>query len=149
MPKTHCEWTGCDSPRFFGTPVCLYHACLVSRALDEFVEHGYTPSNGPLPPPRKASDGRTSYVYYLMLNPTTVKIGTTRNLAKRLEALHTSAQYVVALESGDRALEADRHKQFATDRREREQFALSDHLRQHITDLQPDRDQLLVSALAQ
>ena len=39
--------------------------------------------------------GRT-FVYYLALSPTTVKIGTTGDLLARMRGLRTSIQYVLA-----------------------------------------------------
>lgn len=91
-----------------------------------------------------------SFVYYLMVGPSTVKIGTTRDLRARLGALRTEKQYIAALELGGQPLEAQRHKQFAAERiGRRENFQLSKALKQHIESLQPRRTGLLRSAIPQ
>jgi Meiotically up-regulated gene 113 len=84
------------------------------------------------------------FVYYLMVGPTTVKIGSTRNLAERIKQLRSDLQYVVAVESGGFDLERQRHKDFADERiGRREDFQLSDRLKTHIEALQPHRDELV------
>ena len=83
-------------------------------------------------------------VYYLMVGPSTVKIGTTVNLAQRIKQLRTDLQYVVALEPGSHTLETQRHREFAVERiGRRENFRLSDRLKAHIESLQPRRDELV------
>lgn len=87
-------------------------------------------------------------VYYLVLSPVTVKIGTTINLRQRMSALRTEMQYVIALEPGGRELERKRHLQFKDERRgHREDFTLSDALKRHIDELAPHRDEILTRAL--
>lgn len=53
-----------------------------------------------------------SVVYYIAMNGR-VKIGTTANLARRLRGLYAQPEDVLAIEMGDRTLEASRHQQFA------------------------------------
>lgn len=88
------------------------------------------------------------FVYYLMISPYVVKIGTSANLPSRLNGLRTDAQYIVAIERGGQPLEAQRHKQFAAERLgRRENFQLSAALKHHIESLQPERDELLSIAI--
>lgn len=88
------------------------------------------------------------YVYYLMVAPEVVKIGTTTNLPKRLTALRTDLQYVVAIEKGGFTLERQRHNEFAEERtvRLRENFRLSNRLKSHIEQLMTTRDELIREA---
>jgi hypothetical protein len=92
---------------------------------------------------------RQPYVYYLMVGPTTVKIGTTTNLSQRLSGLRTDLQYVVAIEHGSFDTERKRHLEFATERiGNREDFQLTDRLNSHIESLLPQRDELIREATA-
>ena len=141
-----CTWSGCREHAFSGLPVCFLHATVIADVVD-----AATPAMPPDPSVqqrRKLSDLK-SWVYYLMIGPSTVKIGVTTNLPRRLNALRTDIQYVVAIELGGRALEAQRHKQFAVDRvgRRREDFRLSDELKHHIDRLQSKRDKMVASAI--
>lgn len=141
-PVFECQWRGCPLPQWAGTPVCFVHALVVSQRLETCA-----PPQGPdepAPPPNFQS-----FVYYLMLGPSTVKIGTTQWLQDRIRQLRTEMQYIVALELGDRLVERERHLQFADERRNRrEDFHLSDRLKAHIEALQPNRDELLALAVA-
>ncbi|OFB37960.1 hypothetical protein BA059_16825 [Mycolicibacterium sp. (ex Dasyatis americana)] len=114
--------------------MCFMHAMLISRAYDELLDAHTNPK--PLP--------RDPFVYYLMVGPETVKIGTTKDLNRRLCGLRTEAQYVVAIERGSFEVETERHRQFADERiGRREDFRLSDRLKAHIEAMQPDRDRLV------
>lgn len=85
-----------------------------------------------LPPPR------IDVVYYLRLGAR-VKIGTTHQPRQRFAALPHDE--VLAFELGDRALEQQRHVEFAADRLgTSEWFALTRNLRAHIRRLCADRD---------
>lgn len=98
--------------------------------------------------PEKIYFGR-HYVYYLMVGPATVKIGTTRCLPKRIKQLRSELQYVVAIERGGRETEKSRHNQFADERRpgpRREDFMLSDRLKDHINSLLPMREEIMAEA---
>lgn len=140
-----CHWDGCHSPRFAGLPVCPVHAIRIHGFMRDLLEYGTFPAPKRDPEPPKAQ----AYVYYLMIGPSTVKIGTTRGLPQRLNALRTEAQYVVAIERGGRDLERRRHKEFADERiGRREDFRLSNRLKSHIEALQPDRDELVAYALS-
>lgn len=85
------------------------------------------------------------FVYYLMLSPSTVKIGTTIDLRRRVtNQLRSDLQYVVAIERGGLDLERQRHSEFASERLgKREDFRLSPRLKRHIETLMPDRDELV------
>lgn len=137
--SSDCAWDECQRPRFFDMPVCQGHALIiygrVKQALDASLDE--TPE---LPQ-------RPGFVYYLMVGPSTVKIGTTTKLRQRIAALRTDLQYVVAVERGDRDVERQRHQEFAAERIGcREDFRLSERLKAHIEALQPHRDQLVAEA---
>ena len=131
---TGCQIVRCRDERQGDWPVCFKHAMLISRAYNELLADTESPAAPTYPP----------VVYYLMVGPTTVKIGTTRNLTQRLKSMRTEGQYVVALERGSLVMESERHHQFAADRiGRREDFHLSDELKAHIESLQPERDAML------
>lgn len=156
-----CAFDGCSEPRHSFLPLCFVCAMSLARFMrDLWVESEENPevvrSLSPdqrdeltefaasYAPPETPE--RTSVVYYLMLSPTTVKIGITTNLKLRLSSLRSELQYVVALEIGDRQLERDRHLQFAADRRpgpRREDFRLSPALKRHVDQLAPQREEIL------
>lgn len=141
-----CLLRGCSTKTFAGLPVCFPHGIYISSHMDDALA-----AMGALPVPEPPMDPPpvTEWVYYLMVAPSTVKIGTTRAFAQRINGLRTEVQYVVAIERGGRDVERKRHQQFACDRiGRRENFKLSDRLKQHIESLQPDRDQLVSEALA-
>lgn len=140
--QPECTWRGCPLPQWSGTPVCWTHALVVSERL-----RIYSPPQGPEEPAPLPKF--QSFVYYLVLSPTTVKIGTTQYLPDRMRQLRTELQYVVALELGGRLLERERHIQFADERRnkQREDFQLSERLKQHINELQPRREELMRLAI--
>lgn len=138
-----CSWHNCRAPQFADTPVCLAHAMLIgNRVFAALKTCDPATSDYKRPEP-------LSFVYYLMVGPTTVKIGTTTNLPQRLISMRTDAQYVVALERGHFPLERQRHKEFAAERiGRREDFVLSDALKAHIDALIPQRDELIEVAMA-
>lgn len=143
-----CSWPGCDAPPFPGIPVCLTHGFMISDHLQKVLSlkrdddislqfYDVDDDGVPLPP-------RRGFVYYLMIGPSTVKIGTTKNLLQRLNALRTDLQYVVAIEPGGYSVESQRHRQFDSERiGRREDFRLSDRLKQHIDELSPNRDEFV------
>lgn len=134
-----CAWRGCDTPPFsHDIPVCLIHGLMISDyVLEALSFEGYEVRS-----PHVST--RQSFVYYLMVGPSTVKIGTTINLPTRLNALRTDLQYVVAIERGDFRQEHRRHEQFASERiGRREDFRLSERLKRHIDELIPQRDELI------
>lgn len=140
-----CAWDGCQRPDFAGLGLCFDHAARIygqmhamMRETIDALTHNPTPTLLPAPP---------SVVYYLMVGPATVKIGTTTNLRRRIAQLRTELQYVVAVERGGRDLERQRHQEFMPERIGiREDFRLSDRLKAHIEALQPHRDDLVAEA---
>ncbi len=95
---------------------------------------------------------RCDCIYYIIAVPETwpgppsgfhgyfglrAKIGRTNDVLRRLNELRTGTPeelIIHALEPGDAALEAKRHQQFASDRRQGEWFAVSPELGQHMLD---------------
>lgn len=74
-------------------------------------------------------------VYYALVRPGIVKIGTTRHLESRMTALRIeSRDHVLAAEPGTKKLERVRHRQFAHLQRGqyREDFELAEELQRHI-----------------
>ena len=98
------------------------------------------------------SDGRVESIYYILAIPETwpgpppgtqpysglhFKIGRARDVRKRVQNLRTgtSSKLIVhALEPGSGELEATRHRQFASDRRQGEWFSASPVLVRHVFD---------------
>jgi hypothetical protein len=135
-----CTWLHCRDTPILDTPLCWKHALEVYKIMHYTLTSAPVRRRIPLP----------SYVYYLMVGPETVKIGTTRNLLNRLRGLRTDSQYVVALERGDRELELKRHRQFRAERiGRREDFWLSKGLKSHIDSLLPERDRLMTLAMSE
>lgn len=138
---SECTWRDCHRPRFYDMPICQGHAQIVyvrvlgaRKALREKL-----PTNLPVDP--------DPVVYYLIIGPTTVKIGTTIDLRQRVMNMRTDLQYVVAVEWGGRRLERQRHLEFADERHgRREDFLLSNRLKAHIEALQPQRDEIVALA---
>ena len=138
----YCAWHGCRELAVFGLPVCFSHAVVIA----DVVEAAAPMSDMPVISPLRSSTLK-SWVYYLMVGPSTVKIGVTANLPRRLAELRTDVQYVVAIEQGGRDRESERHRQFGDDRiGRREDFRLSDELKRHIEKLQTKRDRLVATA---
>lgn len=134
----------CNAQVAEDVPVCARHATYISWRLKELMGQPIRRVTPPRRPPKTLS-----FVYYLMIGPSTVKIGTTGNLPVRITALRTDMQYVVAIERGGRDIEAQRHREFATDRLgRREDFQLSNRLKEHIEALQAQRDELIAAATA-
>lgn len=135
-----CRWN-CHQERFDGLPVCLDHALMIYRFMHEtFVEPQFLDEREPEPEIQP-------YVYYLMVGPNTVKIGTTRHLKERIRQLRTDLQYVVAIEHGGFDVEHQRHREYAAERvGNREDFIISDRLQAHIETLQPNRDEMVALA---
>lgn len=78
------------------------------------------------------SAGLQNVVYYMRLG-NRAKIGTSRNLKRRLAAINP--EDCMAYELGDRTLEVARHKQFAHLRVSGEWFELADDLTRHVNTL--------------
>lgn len=142
-PGPICRWEGCVHKKHEQLPLCLPHAIYTSSVVRETL-NVLTDISAAQPQPEPVP-----FVYYLMIGPSTVKIGTTIQLRQRLNQLRTDAQYVVALEIGGLELERERHLKFAEERYgRREDFALSDRLKRHIESLQPKRDELVKLAMS-
>lgn len=136
-----CAWRGCNDNQSIG-PVCTRHAVVIASTVNDMFALGDRDQC------ESPAYQRQPYVYYLMVGPETVKIGTTASLAQRMTQLRTDVQYVVALERGGREHERQRHQQFATERiGRREDFRLSEALRNHIDGLRDARDTLLDEAI--
>ena len=75
---------------------------------------------------------RVDVVYYLRYD-TRVKIGTSRRPRQRLSSIRHDE--LLAFERGDRTLEQQRHREYATVREGGEWFTLTDDLRSHIAAL--------------
>lgn len=133
-----------------GIPVCHAHGLRIAARMVAVVREKYERESGDEPVPDEIdlfADPREAFVYYLMLSPTTVKIGTTRDLPTRIKTHGSELQYVVALERGSYDLERARHDQFPMERHGvKEVFTISDDLRRHIEDLASSRDELMAVA---
>lgn len=132
-----CIWPGCRKPKYAEMPICFEHAYVVHRHIDAVLLEGIDAM------PKKQ---KSQLVYYLMVGPQTVKIGTTGDLLQRIGQLRTDLQYIVAVEQGTFELEAERHRQFDAERvGKREDFIISDRLTNHIRMIQSETysDELL------
>lgn len=147
--------TFCDGPKLEGMPfaICKFHAEKVCDYLHETppapdprvlalrlaVDHRMAEG----PPPefyvredrRKKAQSALSQVYYVKIHDH-VKIGYTINLKARCQGLRVDTDAVLATEPGGRALESERHRQFAAERLgRREDFEPSRRLLAHIQDV--------------
>ena len=124
-----CRWDDCREAQMSDEiQLCEQHAWVTHMRLLDIIEG---PRAGGI-----ALPGATPVVYYLMLSATTLKIGTTGDLVRRVRSLRTDMQYVVAVEPGSYEVERQRHKTFAAERLgRREDFHLSDLLSDHIKNL--------------
>lgn len=151
--KIECAIRGCHTYPYIGTFVCWGH---LIAAVEDFqdilkIKHARPPQSAiqhivgiPEPEPKEQYQ---AFVYYLMIGPSTVKIGTTRNLENRVRTLRSELQYVVALEKGSYDIERQRHRDYAEERTGKyEHFLLSERLKAHIAALMPQRDQLIEEA---
>lgn len=75
---------------------------------------------------------RVDVVYYIRFDAR-VKIGTSRRPRQRLSSIRH--EELLAFERGDRAVEQQRHREFAAVREGGEWFTLTDELRSHIASL--------------
>lgn len=73
----------------------------------------------------------TPVVYYVQLGKY-IKIGTTRNLAKRMATFYAAPEQVLAVEPGGQSRERERHKQFAHLRHRGELFQPGSELLGHV-----------------
>lgn len=142
-----CCWPDCREERYFRSdapPMCLNHIIKVTAygsstardiARQDFMS-GLTPRL--TPGTIQTEPGPQPVVYYVRLGEY-IKIGTTVNLAKRLNALQADhdPDALLATEPGDRQVEAQRHGQFYEDRvfHNRELFRPSERLLEHIAAL--------------
>jgi hypothetical protein len=148
--NTRCIWRDCNAQQAEDIPVCLDHGLRIAAQIMHMMRsRDEKPADAAEWPSDEEywalGEPPQHFVYYLMISPTTVKIGTSRQLWQRIRSLRSEMQYVVALERGGRELERRRHLEFADERRhkQREDFELSDRLKQHIDALQPQRDELV------
>lgn len=83
---------------------------------------------------RQEAARKVCVVYYALLRPGVVKIGTTTQLGIRMDSFRVPAENVLAAEPGHYKLEAQRHKLFAEQRinGNYEDFRLDDQLQAHI-----------------
>lgn len=149
-----CTWGECEDHVVYSWPVCLSHGLAIYEDVRDLYKIIRDSPEGPDDkhvelPVRRDPHATGAWVYYLMLSPTVVKIGTTRRLVKRISQLRTDLAYVVAIEPGSHDIETRRHRQFREERLgRREDFRLSERLKQHIELLQPERDELIKRATA-
>lgn len=137
-----CAWNTCDETCYCELPVCLLHAVAIGDRVKDLVDFVRGETVEPTEYFRP-----DEYVYYLMLSPQKLKIGTTTNLPKRIGQLRTDVQYVVAIERGGMTLERQRHLEFAEERiGRREDFRISESLKSHIEALMPERDEIISEA---
>lgn len=154
-----CHFGDCNDDCYAGLPVCFMCALMIMRFMRELLDGmaarppldtDLLGEDEDVPVDVQPPQSPQHFVYYLMLDPTTVKIGTTRNLARRIGQHGSSLQYVVALELGGHELERARHDQFPMERHGiKEVFTISDALRQHIESITPQRDELMKLALGE
>lgn len=120
------------------------HALNITKDFENCLKLYFPLPSEPTPP---RPDPR-AYVYYLMVGPNTVKIGTTTQLQERIRQLRTELQYVVAIERGGRDVERQRHLEYATERIGRkEDFIVSERLQAHIEKLAENRGPMMKEAL--
>lgn len=84
-------------------------------------------------------------VYYMKMGDL-VKIGTSVNIAGRLEALNP--ERLLAVEMGGYQIEAERHRQFAADRNHGEWFRATSELATHMSCVRTDFEKLVGRTLA-
>lgn len=143
--RIRCAIHGCPDSPAVDTFVCLPHAITITGDLNRILKQ-YRDAHPVEDIDKPEYQG---YVYYLMVGPQTVKIGTTRNLTDRVNQLRSDLQYVVALELGTYDTERQRHLEYADERiGKREEFRLSDRLKAHIETLIPQRETLIADATA-
>lgn len=115
-------------------PICTHHALEVYQHMADVMPlvAGRLPDVTPDPSP--SAPESTSLVYYVLIDGL-VKIGTTENLPNRMRGYPPTAA-LLAVEPGDRTVEAARHRQFNHSLSAgREWFTPSADLRQHIESL--------------
>lgn len=143
----HCRWPGCRAePVEKQIPLCDRHFQYIGeRFVDERTAFGsaYIQSLRPSLEARKEEHRlreerraqaleAQSVVYYIRIGDH-VKIGFTSNLRERLKALRVYTDNLLATEPGGRAVEAQRHQEFAAERvGRRENFNPSRRLLAHI-----------------
>jgi hypothetical protein len=139
-----CKWHSCHGKPFEHLGLCFDHSAEIFGQMELIYRARLEAIAEATPPPPPSPNTQQPVVYYLILGPTTVKIGTTKNLGARVRQLRTDLQYVVAVEWGGRDLERQRHLEFADERfGAREDFLLSDRLKARIESLQPRRDEII------
>jgi hypothetical protein len=156
--EVQCCWPSCGATSGPEIPLCEAHFREVGlRFIDECTVGGTTfrvvqerekqtrhedllaseIERGRLATEHRAALAATSVVYYVR-SGRYVKIGFTSDLKRRLSELRLHSTAVLATEPGGRAVEADRHAEFADERIDprREDFALSLRIQEHIRELQ-------------
>lgn len=156
---TGCRWSECsDQALADDLPLCEAHFRAVGlRFIDERTTGGQTfrevqrreerdqreallareIERGRIATEHRAALAAQSVVYYVQTGRY-IKIGFTSDLKRRLSELRLHPTAVIVTEPGGRALEAQRHEEFAEERIDprREDFALSLRLQEHIRELQ-------------
>lgn len=148
----------CNGPKLPDYPLCEQHMVMVSRLavhVPEIMEQlaedlasvDFRRAHQDQLEKRRAEERARSdaynqreqarkvcVVYYCLLRPGVVKIGTSVQLAARVDSFRLSASAVLAAEPGHFRLENLRHRQFPAQRidPEREDFRLDDELQAHI-----------------
>jgi hypothetical protein len=124
-------------------PICARHAIQVALAVSEVAAtrlHQETVPIGTMRRKREQERDTGSLVYYVELPGDRIKIGTTKNLPRRLNALRVDRGAVLATEPGGVGHERRRHRQFAAYRiGEREDFRDVPALREWIADLRHEQ----------
>lgn len=122
-------------------PICTRHALQVADAVRDAAWTIARKGGVPGPMAKLVREGeRGSVVYYVALPGDRIKIGTTKNLPQRLNALRVDRAAVLATEPGGVTLERRRHRQFGALRiGEREDFKDVPMLRQWIDQLKREQ----------
>lgn len=144
-----CCAHGCRADSVFVSrevPLCERHSIRAYGHIIEFIRlHG---QNRPPRPMDERIPGvlgiplveKTWHVYYVQFGDR-VKIGVTSNLVRRLDELPWDK--LLTVEKGDREVEQERHKQFASDRVNGEWFRMSNEIVRHINSvIERERDEL-------
>lgn len=137
-----CRWTGCKRDRHGESdapPLCTDHLIeCASYIADRMRINLIDPDAGYRQTVARQKAMKGEVVYYVQMGEW-IKIGTTKNLAQRMESLYVAhiPGALLAWEWGGAALENERHVQFREERAwaNRELFNPSPRLRAHIESL--------------
>lgn len=106
------------------------------RSLEEAAITAHLKASEQAKQARIAEREESSVVYYVGLTQDRIKIGTTTELAKRMQAFRSHPDDLLAVEIGGRVKELERHRQFAHLRIGRdENFKAGPDLLSHIAQL--------------